>query len=497
MLAIQGASKLLIVYLVFFFISWAPISFAVDVPIYDFSIKSYSQNVDDFLPPDSPDYATPLLSAEYQALQLQRFYNHYYASDPNGLSPWSQKMVEAILPVVKKIEPELLEQFNNQNAPPSEKHYAENFKEQDDVWFLKLKKNMNLSAIASSIYQKENRAIAVHNTFARALPETAPDFFHFTLAGQGFPFDNLQDSAIWVGTPLYIFSLSQNKEWALVLTPDAYFSWVKMDDIAYVSENFMTKWQNASKKNLVAITKSDVSILGKNQDFQFKAYIGAVFPLAKRKGKTTGLFIPVKESNQQAFMAIGFVNKEEASTMPLAASKENISKILQQLQNRPYGWGGLFFFNDCSQETKSIFTPFGIWLPRNSSKQAQSGSVLDLSEYNQDKRLAILKEKGHPLMTLIYIPGHIMLYLGNKKIGTSEIEAMTYQNIWGLASQNKDKRYIIGQSLFFPLLKTYPEYPDVHSLVDRSFFKLIYLDALDTQQMQPQEFVKYFIEKVN
>lgn len=76
--------------------------------------------------------------------------------------------------------------------------------------------------------------------------------------------------------------------------------------------------------------------------------------------------------------------------------------------------GSAFFFNDCSQELKSIFTPFGIWLPRNSGQQAQLDSTLDLSKHNLDERLSLLKEKGHPLMTIIYIRGHVMLYLGNK-----------------------------------------------------------------------------------
>lgn len=31
----------------------------------------------------------------------------------------------------------------------------------------------------------------------------------------------------------------------------------------------------------------------------------------------------------------------------------------------------MYFYNDCTAELKNLFTPFGIWLPRNSGAQAE------------------------------------------------------------------------------------------------------------------------------
>lgn len=477
-------TKLALFVFLFLFIS---VSSAMEVPVYDFSIKSYTQNINDHLPPDNEDYSSPLLTPDYQAAQLQQFYNHYYASDSNGLSPWSEQMVKSVLPMVKKIEMQIVDEFDNQNKAAAERHYAENFKEHDEAWLGKIKQNMNLDILDTNEFNEKNRAIATTNTFARALPDGAPDFFHASLPGQGFPFDNIQESVIWSGTPLYIFSVSQDKAWSLVLTPDAYFAWVKSSDIAYASTEFIHKWQTAAQKGLMAITETEISVLDKQKRFQFKGYIGAVFPLVKRDEQTTSIFIPAKNEHQQAVMKIGVVEKRAASLMPLVASKKNMAKILEQLQNRPYGWGGAFFFNDCSQEMKSIFTPFGIWLPRNSAQQTKFNSTLDLSKNSVDERINILKAKGHPLMTLIYVGGHVMLYMGNH-----EADAMTYQNLWGLAPASRDKRYIVGQSLFFPLLKYYEENPDISSLANKSAFKLVYLDELDTKITTPQGFTKYF-----
>lgn len=394
--------------------------------------------------------------------------------------------------MIKKVELEILEQFNNQNKSNEDKHYAANFKEHDHAWWSKIRNNMDLDALTSNEFTESNRAISVTNTHARALPDLAPDFFHASLPGQGFPFDNLQESAIWAGTPLYVFSVSKDKAWSLILTPDGYFAWVKSNDIAYVSSEFISQWQSAAQNTLIAVTQTEASIVDSQQQFQFAGFVGSVFPMIKRNSQYTSLLIPAKNSHNQAFIKTGIINTDASNIMPLAASPKNLVKIINQLKNRPYSWGGAFFFNDCSQEMKSIFTVFGIWLPRDSAQQAQLSSTLDLSKNTVDKRISLLKEKGHPMMTIIYISGHVMLYVGNKDIDNNKAAAITYQNVWGMAPENRDKRYVIGQSLFFPLLKNYPENPDVTSLASKSHFKLIFLDELDLND-SPHGFANRFL----
>lgn len=478
----------------FLFTNFAECS-AMEVPIYDFSTAAYSQNGNDYLTVDGEDNTQNLLTTEYQHEQLKQFYNHYYSTDAKGLSPWNEQMVTLVLPMMKKIEPEVLEEFNNQTKSGDSKHYAENFKEHDETWWNKIWDNMDLNALNASEFREENRAISITNTLARALPDGAPDFYHASLPGQGFPFDNLQESAVWAGTPLYVLSTSKNKAWSLVLTPDGYFSWVKSNDIAYVSSGFINQWQNAAQHSLIAVTKTEASIVDAQQQFQFTGYIGAVFPMVQRNEQQTSILIPVKNENNQAGVKVGVINTNASSVMPLVASKKNMGKIMSQLQNRPYGWGGAFFYNDCSQEMKSIFTAFGIWLPRNSAEQGRLSSSVDLSAHKVDDRIKILKEKGHPLMTIIYIGGHVMLYIGNKDVNNQGVQAITYQNIWGMAPVTRDKRYVIGQSLFFPLLKHYPENPDIISFADKPIFKLIHLDKLSMKPDSPQAYAEKFMSR--
>ncbi|MBP9774742.1 MAG: SH3 domain-containing protein [Legionellaceae bacterium] len=470
---------------------WSLDLLAMDVPIYDYPLN-YSQTVSDYLPSNASDYSTPMLTPEYQKQQLKDFYNHYFSSTPQGLSPWSEQMVAAILPFIRQFELTILEAFNNQNKPFDKRHYAENFQQKNIEWINSIQQNINLDTIDTHGFQQQNRAIAINNTSARELPDDAPDFFHTSIPGQGFPFDNLQSSAIWAGTSLYVLSITNDKAWSLVLTPDAYFAWVKSQDIAYTSQSFIKQWQNHAKESIVAITKTGVGILNDKSQFQFTGYIGAVFPLATKQEEQLSILIPVKNAHGRANIKTGIVKNSDAVEMPLPMSKKNMASILKQLQNRPYGWGGVFFHNDCSLEMKSIFTPFGIWLPRNSAQQGKLSTSVDLSSGSIDERLEYLQSQGHPMLTLIYIGGHVMLYVGNHDTENGLNTIITYQNVWGLSPKSKDRRYVIGRSVFFPLLKSYSEIPDVVSLAEKANFKLAYLDDLH-ETHSPQTFVqRYF-----
>ncbi|WP_250237686.1 hypothetical protein [Cardinium endosymbiont of Oedothorax gibbosus] len=70
-------------------------------------------------------------------------------------------------------------------------------------------------------------------------------------------------------------------------------------------------------------------------------------------------------------------------------------------------------YNDCSAELKGLFLPFGIWLARQSYDQIKTTAAMDLSTSTPTERLNYLIEHGNPFFTIMYIKGHIFLYLGN------------------------------------------------------------------------------------
>jgi hypothetical protein len=84
------------------------------------------------------------------------------------------------------------------------------------------------------------------------------------------------------------------------------------------------------------------------------------------------------------------------------------------LLEQPYGWGGRDGQRDCSRYLLDLFALFDVRLPRNSGVQAQVGTrSVDLSLLDETSKRAAIREAAQTGVVLLYMPGHIMLYLGH------------------------------------------------------------------------------------
>jgi hypothetical protein len=80
----------------------------------------------------------------------------------------------------------------------------------------------------------------------------------------------------------------------------------------------------------------------------------------------------------------------------------------------PYGWGGRAGERDCSRLLRDVFAGFGIELPRHSGVQALTGTAnVDVSDLPETDKRAAIRAAAREGLVLVYMPGHIMLYLGD------------------------------------------------------------------------------------
>lgn len=484
---------------------------ALEIPISIFPLDKFEQNVDVWLNPNDPNYRKPLVENQYQLERMKEFYKHYFSSEADGLSPWNKILVQQVLDQSNDlhiIQTRIVKDFSNQDKDAKHIGYGENYKPYPESWIKTIADNMALDDLISTVkYNPMNRAILVQNSFARALPTSEPHFYNITFPGQGYPFDNLQMSSLWAGTPVYIIHQTKDKSWSLVITPEI-IGWVKSESLGRVNPHFVYTWQKTAKTNFAAITttKTPINSLN-NKSFLFNGYVGSVFPYTELQGDHLKILVPVKDVNGNAEIQKALVHQDNIQPMPLAATPENFAKILKTLQNRPYGWGGMYFYNDCSQEMKTLYTPFGIWLQRHSSYQTTAGKLVDKSSASMDERLKYLSKNGHPLMTIVYNTGHIFMYMGNypndynsnqqanqnadNKTKNTETEnplIMTYQNLWGLKPEDLSRRAIVGQSLFIPLLKSFKSDLTISSQANNKDFKVVFLDEWPENKEQPFKF---------
>ncbi|VVD88262.1 hydrolase [Pandoraea capi] len=466
-----------------------------------FPIEHYDQDVDRWIRPDAPNYDQPLLSAQEQAKRFAAFRARYFGTAPRDPSPWNGAWLSTSLlnaagaSQIADSQARRARRFDN-NRPGVRKTYGENFQPHTPAWARAIETNMALAQLdadhASWAYDPRRRGITVDNALVRLLPTRDPAFYDFREAGEGYPFDALQDSALRPGTPVYALARSNDGAWLLVYSPDL-IGWVEARTVASVDERFVATWRAAAQRELGAIVQGDVPLADTvpgttNAIYRTFAPIGTVLPMTRSRDGRQFAMIPVADAQRRAQIRMTALDASALVPMPWTLTPRHMAQVMKQQIGHPYGWGNTLFYNDCSAETRSLFAPFGVWLPRHSSDQLRAGKRTDLRHADIDTRLRVLAERGRPLMTLIHINGHIMLYLGNATRATpaggdeTASVPMTYQNVWGLSPADNSRRNVIGGSVILPLLKTYPEDPDVRSLAGKPLFEISVIggDASDS-----------------
>lgn len=448
-----------------------------------FDLRRYSQNLDAFVLPQGSDYDMPFMTAEYQEARKKELVDRLFGK----LSPWDRDNVQSVLnrvapDSVKAWEEALLQAYGNEGKAEPKIGYGANYRPYAPQWAHGLAAKMNLAQLdAQTAFKANRRAIAVTNLHCRLLPTEDVHFYSHTLAGEGFPFDNLQNSSLWAGLPAYVLGQTTDKQWSLVMTPD-FMGWVKAEGLAYVDETFVQLYRSGIERNMLAIVSPETPVKSFNGQHLLTAYSGSVFPavFGNASGGSWEIMIPTRTAFGTAVLSMGRVEGARAKAVPVEATPRQLANVMKSLLGRQYGWGNMYFYNDCSAELKGLFLPFGIYLARNSAGQAASGRQTDLGANTPKERIDFLLAKGRPLRTLVFIGGHVMLYTGNATLEGATVP-MTFQNIWGLAPADRTRRSILGGSVLFPLLEVYPEDSTLVSLAAKSRFVVSFLDEFPAE----------------
>lgn len=453
----------------------APISFPS--PFQLFHIEGYIQVTSKWIDPNQQWYDQPIMDAEIQKRYLEKLWQRLYGS----ASPWDKEYVKEILQEdIGACQEKALLRFNNDDKARQDKWYGMNFRPYDSRWIKDIRENTPLYELRKPIFHAAHRAIATRNLSARILP-SQDICLRSTIPGYGYPFDRLQASAVFIGTPVYIITQTKDKIWSLIIMPD-FIAWVQSSGLAYADDNFMQKWKKVAQNQLAAIIQTQTPLVDTKGRFITQAYVGSVFPVSTHVNDIAGrliLSVPIANEEGKACAVDVAVSSEQATYIPMQTSRKNFAKLIDTLKERDFGWCGTSFYNDCSAELKSLFLPFGIWLPRHSSDQVEVSEKIDMNGSTPEERLTYLKDYGDPFLTIVYVGGHVFLYIGHFPYHSEKTSiVMTYQNLWGMANLSGDSVSIIGQSVFFPLLLNYAEDPNLRSLIQRPFFQIAHLKRL-------------------
>lgn len=304
------------------------------------------------------------------------------------------------------------------------------------------------SVIPSSVYNKwiENadykhintkkyKAITVKHTNVKALPTNEAFYRDPRKTGEGFPFDYNQNSSLHMNVPLYISHFSRDKVWAFVRAAYS-FGWVKTSDLALVSNDFIETFRN---DNYAMVIKDNLRLFDENNNALSIVKLGTIFPLSP-DGKS--YLVGKRNAKGQALIEqVKVLNKNIIAKKPLPFTPENVAMLAQEFFGEPYGWGGSYECRDCSATTRDFLGAFGIFLRRNSSKQAQDGTSIPIKGLSKALKKQTIIKKADPFRSLLYVPGHIVLYLGDYKG-----EPVVMHTYWGIR-KNDGTKLVTGRTI--------------------------------------------------
>lgn len=309
----------------------------------------------------------------------------------------------------------LLDSYTVPNTSPC---YIDGKPVSSDYWN-NILENMNKSSLKESV--QVSFGFTVKRTDVKAAPFTS--FLSDTPADKHYDMNAVAECAPY--EPVAVLHESKDKEWYYVAAY-GYAGWVPVKNIALCAtreewidyqnpDEFLTvtareirlaydPYDSDSSGLLIpmgtklSLVKPDDAPADFNGRSSYNSYIVKV-PGRLDNGKINYIYTLVPLSDD---VTIGY----------LPYTRENvIIQSFKRLGDR-YGWAGMYSANDCSGITREIYACFGFEFPRNGKAQIRMTSLqsIDVSKKNDEEKLEVFSQL--PAGSLLYFPGHLMIYLG-------------------------------------------------------------------------------------
>jgi hypothetical protein len=228
----------------------------------------------------------------------------------------------------------------------------------------------------------------------------------------GNEFDRFQYSTLECGNPVVVLHRTSDGSWSFVQTTYT-MGWIPSAGIAIGERRTVESFSRS--KPLVA-TGSMIPVY---TDAAFTSHavtvpMGARLPFVEKTESRYAVTLPWRAPDGSLKFTTGYIRKAaDVSVGFLPYTARNLYRQVFKLEGTPYGWGDLFDGRDCSRLVMDVFSTFGFNMPRNSSRQAAFNPPgrRDAKGLSEKDKIAILRNLGNR-PALLYMPGHIMIFLG-------------------------------------------------------------------------------------
>ena len=237
--------------------------------------------------------------------------------------------------------------------------------------------------------------------------------------------DRFQETAEFPGTPVVIAHASRDGRWLFVVSP-RYAAWTQADNIAEGDKAAVLAYADKTPYRIVTgdkvrtvFTREEPAVSEVELDMGTRVpVLTDLAPDQPVNGQTPYaahlVELPIRQANGKLAFRPALIQKNAdtaADYLPLTP-RNLITQAFKFLGER-YGWGHAYDGRDCSGFVSDVYRSMGVQMPRNTSSQGVSPAfarqAFGKDSTHEERLRAAL---GLQLGDLIYIPGHVMMSLG-------------------------------------------------------------------------------------
>lgn len=278
--------------------------------------------------------------------------------------------------------------------------------------------NRAMASIPAS--QPTRYGIAVERAALRAFPTTLRVFS----SDGDTDIDRFQESALFPGDPVAIVHTSADGHWLFVVSP-RYAAWVEARAIAEGERATVLGYATRTPYRVVTGAKPRTVFTREEPRLsELQLDMGVRIPLAdwapdkpvngQHPYASWILDLPVRGADGRLGFAPGLLQRNADSAADyLPLTRANLIRQSFKFLGERYGWGHAYNGRDCSGFVSEVYRSMGVQLPRNTGDQAVSPVFARTRfEAGDSRETRMAAVDALDVGDLIYIPGHVMMYIG-------------------------------------------------------------------------------------
>ena len=398
-----------------------------------------------------PDVTSQQLNAQYWQAKLAK--DQGMSMNKSQVKAFNQHLFTTNSHMVKPLsvpdsltKTELEERISSISSIPSSARFYADGKQLNEQDYKSYADNLNMIGL------KATNPVQFGLVVKRSAMRTFPTLDRVFNEHMDLDLDRFQETAVFPGEAVAILHRSTDGRWLLVQNYN-YLAWVPIDGIAIGDKQQIQDFIDHSDFLLITGAKVMTShVPGEPGISQIQLDMGVKLPLVPDADQQGELYqqstaasyqvrLPTRNADGSLSIKIALIGlTQDVHVGYLAYTAENIITQAFKFLGERYGWGHDYNGRDCTGFVGEIFKTFGILMPRNSGQQGKGeyGTNFRFNNENDvESKLAVIDDMQ--IGDLIYIPGHVMMYLG-KENG----QPFVIHDVKGLAYWTPDGEYYSG-----------------------------------------------------